>query len=282
MPTIHAGPAGHSPRLRALLLVVLVVSATNFGARLDREMVDVWDESLFAAHALDMHHSRQWLVTTIGGEVDYYDTKPPLNSWLIAFSFDWFGVGLVPLRLPAVLSTAATGLAVFLWAQRVFGTAVAALSALVLATSYPFLFVHSGRTANADAPLGLVVTLLFITLWQVPRRPSQALWTGPLVAAAIMLKGPAALGFVGPLVVASVGAHWRSGVPWRAWVPAFIGGGLVGLVPVGVWAFARWQFDGWQFLGPMIDYDIVQRASSAMTSRGTTTFRCSCGTTSTG
>lgn len=253
-----------TPRLLALLLTALLVTALNLGVRLDREMVDVWDESLFAAHALDMHQSRQWVVTTTGGEVDYYDTKPPLNSWLVATSFDLFGVGLVPLRLPSVLAAAGTVLTVFIWARSVLGMAVAAWSVLVLSTSYPFLFVHSGRTANADAPLALLVTLMFVVLWRSSTTPRQLAGVGPLVAAAIMLKGPAALGFMAPLVVAGAVAQMRHRRPRSAWVTPLAVGGVAGVLPVALWALARWQFDGWRFLGPMVDYDIVQRATTAI------------------
>ena len=82
---------------------ILLLAAFNLAFRLDREMVDVWDESLFATSALEMLEHRRWAVTTFQGATDYYNSKPPLNVWLIVASFQAFGVGLVALRLPAVI-----------------------------------------------------------------------------------------------------------------------------------------------------------------------------------
>ena len=62
-------------------IAVLALAAFNLTFRIDREMVDVWDESLFATHALEMIENGRWAVTTFQGEVDYYDSKPPLNTW---------------------------------------------------------------------------------------------------------------------------------------------------------------------------------------------------------
>ena len=59
---------------------VLALAAVNLGLRLDREMVDVWDESLYATTALEMQRSGNWLVTTFQGAIDHYNSKPPLGQ----------------------------------------------------------------------------------------------------------------------------------------------------------------------------------------------------------
>ena len=110
-------------------------------------------------------------VTTFQGATDYYNSKPPLNVWLIVASFQAFGVGLVALRLPAVICAWLTVAATMWWSRRAFGDRVALLATLVLATTYGFLYVHSGRTANADAPMTLAVTLTAITVWAARGAP---------------------------------------------------------------------------------------------------------------
>src|SRR6188472_2907303 len=76
---------------RRLAALTLLLAALNIGYRLDREVVTTWDESLYAVSAAEMVRSGNWLVTTFQGDVDYYNTKPPLNIWLIATSFKLFG-----------------------------------------------------------------------------------------------------------------------------------------------------------------------------------------------
>src|SRR5215831_3812439 len=86
---------------RTLALFVLAIAAFNVGFRLNREVITTWDESLYATTAAEMLRSGDWLVTTFDGAVDYYNSKPPLNVWLIAGSFKLFGVSLWALRLPS-------------------------------------------------------------------------------------------------------------------------------------------------------------------------------------
>ncbi len=48
-----------------------------------------------------MVNSGNWLVTTFHDSVDYYNSKPPLNVWLIAASFKMLGISLWSMRLPS-------------------------------------------------------------------------------------------------------------------------------------------------------------------------------------
>ena len=70
----------------ALSALVLVLAAFNLGFRLDREVVTEWDEALYATSASEAVASGDWIGTTLHGELDYYNTKPPLNIWLITCS----------------------------------------------------------------------------------------------------------------------------------------------------------------------------------------------------
>src|SRR6476469_8466403 len=93
---------------RTLAVLTLMLAILNLGFRLDREVVTTWDESLYATSAAEMVQSGNWLVTTFHGDVDYYNTKPPLNVWLIAASFKLFGINLWSLRLPSFMAAFAT------------------------------------------------------------------------------------------------------------------------------------------------------------------------------
>lgn len=254
-------PGGRSQWTAVLVTAVLVLTATNLGFRLDRETVDVWDESLYATSALEMQRSSDWVVTTFQGAIDHYNSKPPLFVWLVASSFRALGVTLWALRLVSAVSAALTVGLVWWWTRRAAGARAAALAALVLVTTYPFLHVHAGRTANPDALLTLLQTSAAALIWS-----GGGWWRpfllGPLTGAAFMLKGP---GIVVPFAVLATAEWWsarREADRQRWWWAPHLTGALVGAIVPVWWAALRWQFDGPLFLSRMIGYDLVARAAA--------------------
>src|SRR5262245_17380328 len=127
-------------RLTALAAAaVLVLAVFNLTFRLGSEGLTEWDESLYATSALEMVRSQQWVATTFDGALDYSNSKPPLNVWLLALSLQAFGIGLVSLRLASIVAAALTILVLLAWAWRRFTPLTGVLSAFVLATCFGFL-----------------------------------------------------------------------------------------------------------------------------------------------
>jgi 4-amino-4-deoxy-L-arabinose transferase-like glycosyltransferase len=238
----------------------LGLAAFNLAFRVGNEMVQVWDESLYAITASEAVASGHWIGTTFLGALDYYNSKPPLNIWLIGLSFKAFGEGLVSLRLPALLSAWSTVALLWWWTRRAFGDAQALVAAVVLATTYGFLYVHSGRTANTDATFTLFVLLTVVTLWSAGQRPWRRVWLGPVLAAAFLVKG---LAVMMPLMIVAgveLGTRRARGERWR---PLLGAAGLFALV-VGPWALARWQVDGPLFFERIIFQDFVAHATTVV------------------
>jgi 4-amino-4-deoxy-L-arabinose transferase-like glycosyltransferase len=236
---------------------VLSLALFNLAFRIDREIVVEWDESLYAITAWEMVKSGRWILTTFLGEPDYYNTKPPLNVWLIALSFKTFGINLVSLRVPCILSAWATVAVMVFWVRRCAGGTVAILTGLVLATCFGFIYVHAGRNANTDATFALLFVLVIYVLWTSHDRPWRAAWIGPLLAATFLLRGPAALMFG---VV--IGVYWAAYQNWLRgrWRVVAVAAVLC-LVPVVAWAVARWRIDQERFFANMFHYDLVARAA---------------------
>ena len=241
-------------------LAVLVLAACNLGVRLGRELVGVAEESLFANTALEIVRSGEWVGTTLLGSLDYYNSKPPLNVWLIALSFKAFGVGVIPLRLPSALAAWLTVAVLQRWGRRAWGNGAGIWASLVLATSPGFLYVHSGRSANADALLTLLMLLVVVTLWEGERAPWRLAWVGPLLGAAFLAKG-FAVAMPALVVLAALG--YRALVR-RLPVGPLAVGAAAGAVPVAAWIWARWQVDRWRFFEAMWGQDVVARAVSAL------------------
>ncbi len=244
-------------RFHLLAAGVLLLAAVNTFYRLDQEFVTEWDESIYAISAWEMLNSGEWIATTFRGEVDYYNAKPPLNTWLVALSFKSFGVNVFALRLISASCAWLSVLALLWWGRRHFGDVAALLAGLVLSTMFGFLYVHSGRTANTDAAYALLVLLTVIVLSAAAERRWQLLWLGPILAAAFLLRGAAVL-----LPLAIVAAIEIPRCVRRArerWLPLSLAA-ITFSALAGGWVIQRWQFDETDFFAQMIGYDLIQRS----------------------
>jgi 4-amino-4-deoxy-L-arabinose transferase-like glycosyltransferase len=235
---------------------VLCLAAFNLTFRLGREFVTEWDESLYAVSAWETAQHGNWIGTTFMGALDYYNTKPPLNIWLIALAFKTFGAGLISLRAASAIAAFLTVLVLLLWTKRVFGPLVALLSSLVLSTTFGFFYVHSGRSANTDALFTLFVLLTVVTLWAEARRPWMRVWFGALMAAVFLLRGMA---FLLPLALVLVVIFTRHRREKVVWLPTLAAVALF-LLPVSAWAFGRYRIDEWRFFERMFMFDFVSRS----------------------
>src|SRR5262245_41457372 len=102
-------------RFRLLASLVILLAALNAFGRIGQETITEWDESLYATSAAEMVQSGNWIATTFNQELDYYNSKPPLNVWLIALSFKMFGVSIVALRLPSAIAAVSTVVLLIWW-----------------------------------------------------------------------------------------------------------------------------------------------------------------------
>jgi 4-amino-4-deoxy-L-arabinose transferase-like glycosyltransferase len=257
VPTFQRNCERHFP---ALALLVLGLAAFNFTYRLDREIVTDWDESLYAISASEMAASGQWIGVTYLGQLDYYNSKPPLNVWLISLAFKALGITLWSLRLVSVMAALLTVFAIIIWGRRCFGAAVGLMAGVVLSTTFGFLYVHAGRSANTDALFTLFVLLTAIVLWAADENPWQQLWLGPLLAATFLLRGMAVLMPFSMVACVRVWRGSRSRMPLMGTLAtvAFFA------APVVFWAVARWRLDGWRFFEILLGYDFIARTRSVL------------------
>ena len=158
-------------------LAFLAFIFVGFGLR------DPWpaDEPRFAAVALDMLRSGDWLIPRVGG--DLYQDKPPLHFWLIAASLQLTGELRSAFLLPSMIASLGTLLLVYDLGRRLHGREAGLAAALTLACCVQFVQVTRG--AQIDATLVFWVTL---ALWAFGRHLLEA------PRAAWVLLGGAAAG----------------------------------------------------------------------------------------
>jgi 4-amino-4-deoxy-L-arabinose transferase-like glycosyltransferase len=240
--------------------LILILAAINLTFRLTHEIVVEWDESLYGISAWEMLRNHHWVGTTFMGTLDYYNTKPPLNIWLITLAFKAFGPNLISLRLPSIASAFITVVVLQAWVRRAVSPAVALLASLILASSFGFLYDHSARNANTDALFSCLVLLTAVTLWAADARPIRLVWLAPILAAVFLLRG---MGVLMPVALIGV-VEARRLSPWHGRARALLVALVLAMLPIGAWTWTRWRLDQWRFLKPLFLYDFIARSVSVI------------------
>ena len=221
--------------------------------RLGLESVGEWDESLYATTAWEMTRSGDLIGTTFDGVLDYYNSKPPLNVWLIAASYQLFGVGFVSLRIPSACAALLTVIVLLWWTRRSFGTDVSLVASVVLATSFGYLHIHAARSGNPDALLTLAILLVVVVLSEASTVPWRQAWLGPLLSVVFLLKGMAVLQ---PLLLIVLFELFVAG-SLRTRLPPLATAAMTFVTVTGGWSWLRWRVDGWEFLRRVVDNDFL-------------------------
>ncbi len=173
--------------------------------RLTALPIQLWDESRLAMNALEMYSDGDWITTHFRGLPDMWNTKPPLLIWLQVVSFRLFGINEFALRLPSALAGTATCMLLYSFLHRATkNVLLAALSVLILVTSYGFIkYHHSPRTGDYDALLTLYTTAYSLSFYRfIEEEKGKHLITAIVcVTLAVLVKGVAGLFFLPGLLL---------------------------------------------------------------------------------
>ncbi len=177
-----------------------------------------------------------WIVPHLGGEV--YTHKPPVVPWIVAIAHGPLGLDLaIAAKVPSILGGALAVLATFLIARRFFGHTAGVAAATVLATAGEFDWIC--RRAQYD-PLLTGFTTMGMWCFVRSRFPApderatpwrDAILGSLCVGLGVMVKGPVALIFTAPVLIAFAVASRESkslATPRAAAV-------LLVLLPAAVW-----------------------------------------------
>lgn len=198
---------------------LLVLAAAVATLAIGTAPTPLWDEDepRFAAIARAMVETGDWIVPR------YNDTlavdKPVLMHWSMAAAMRVFGSNEFAARLPSIIATLITALALVRAGRRWFDEATGTVAALAFVGC--LLVGVEAHAATPDAILVALTTWVTLLVAEVlvpaadrladPRTARmsvrRALLVGSLTGLAVVCKGP--VGFVGPLAVAGL---WAWGV----------------------------------------------------------------------
>ncbi|SRX75354.1 ArnT family glycosyltransferase [Aequorivita antarctica] len=186
------------------LLLLLLSCAAIFFVNLDSLPVNIMEARNFIT-AREMLHDGNWLLTTINGEPRYQ--KPPLPTWLTAFSAAIFGIKTVwALRLPAAIMTLVLVLFSYKFAKKLTSEKLYAfISSLVMATS--FYIVASARDGQWDIYthgfMVVCIYLLYLLFTEESHKYRNALLAGLFFGFSFLSKGPVSFyGLLLPFLIA--------------------------------------------------------------------------------
>lgn len=205
------------------LLLLLLSCAAIFFVNLHSLPVNIMEARNFIT-AREMLQDGNWLLTTINGEPRYQ--KPPLPTWLTAFSAAIFGIKTVwSLRLPSAIMTLILVLFSYKFAKQLTSEKLYAfISSLIMATS--FYIVASARDGQWDIYTHgfMVVCIYFLYLFFTEEKFKyrNALLAGLFFGCSFLSKGPVSLyALLLPFLIA-FGIVYKYKNFKSRWLPLFI------------------------------------------------------------
>ena len=179
------------------LAAVVLLGVAYFSHLGDLPVDPRTDENRRALVTLELMNRHDYLVPTLNG-VEYLN-KPPLYNWIIAASYNVFGVNAFALRFPSIISLFLFGFMIYAFLKQHLPEKIAILAAL--------LFITNGRILLYDSLLGLIditfsglVFFCFMGIyhWGVQKKYlTLFVLTYAAAALAFLMKGLPALFFQG-------------------------------------------------------------------------------------
>ena len=201
-------------RLRGISFITMAVVfvAVFVGSMFTPPLLDDVDSS-HAEAAREMYVTHDYVTLHING-VRYLE-KAPLPYWLVAFSYEIFGVNEFATRLPMALSILFLGGLANVWAKRAFGERAGLYAGLFIYTAAGvFLFT---RVLIPDVLLSLLIAAslyYFLTALEPGSHPWRWYAGYACMALGVLTKGLIALAFPGGaaffyLLITGEWRRWR-------------------------------------------------------------------------
>ena len=173
-----------------ILTIVIVVIAMLCINISDLEVTIMEARNFITAR--EMLTDGNWLLTTMNGEPRYQ--KPPLPTWLAAFSGLLFGIkNIFALRLPGILMVIVTGIASYLLSNKLLNNKVHSLiNALITITSFYVIgiIIEAPWDIFAHGFMLVAIYHLFQLFEKEKQYWKHTLLAGLLFGLSIMSKGP--------------------------------------------------------------------------------------------
>lgn len=184
----------HKHQNKYVLILLVIVTFLSFWKKGQYNLQE-WDESRNGINACEMLQNKDFVNLFYQGQVDTWNSKPPLMIWMIAGSYKLFGFNEFALRFPLALCSIAFFLLCFYTIKLLESELTAFLTCLILLSSKAILGNHVALTADFDGPLIVFLTasVYFFILYMERQKKYSILLVGIFTGLAFYTKGPASL-----------------------------------------------------------------------------------------
>lgn len=229
--------------------------------KLGEGAIQDWDEARHGVSAYEMVKNNEWVVTTYGNEIDYWNLKPPLSEWMIILGYYVFGFTPLGLRIYSAIAMILTALISGIFVYKYSGRFTALFVLLCFSGTEPLLFIHCARTGDADSLYILFYTTAVVMFCNYYRKGDAGLYFSCLFFSLAFLTKSWHAGCIGILIltylIVSKKIFRFTIVNWMLCVVSAFG-------PIILWAVARMAKDGMAFFKGMLEYDLLKRSSVAL------------------
>ena len=184
------------------------------------------DEGRYAEMAREMFLTGDWITPRYNG-YKYFE-KPPLQTWMNALTFAWFGVGEWQARLYTALTGFAGVLLIGFTGARVFNAATGVFAAIVLATSPYWNLMGHFNTLDMGLSFWMELTLCALLLAQRPNLPGGQVRLWMWLCWASMALAVLSKGLIGVILPGAVLVLYTLiARDWAVWKRLHLIGGVI-------------------------------------------------------
>ncbi|KVQ72496.1 4-amino-4-deoxy-L-arabinose transferase [Burkholderia multivorans] len=214
------------PLNRIVLALLLVAFAVIWFTPLGMRHLIPSDEGRYAEMAREMFVTGDWITPRYNG-YKYFE-KPPLQTWLNALTFAWFGIGEWQARLYTALASFAGVLLVGFTGARLFNPLSGFLAAVVLACSPYWNLMGHFNALDMGLAFWMALSLCALLLAQRPGLRPAAVRGWMWVCWAAMAFAVLSKGLVGVILPGAVLVLYTLiARDWALWKRLYLVSGLV-------------------------------------------------------
>jgi 4-amino-4-deoxy-L-arabinose transferase-like glycosyltransferase len=219
-----------------------------------------WDEARHGVNAYEMIKKNNYIVSTYGYNIDYWNLKPPISYWAIILGYRLAGFNPFGLRLFSAISAIATIILISLFTLVRSGRLASLISASVLTTSISYITEHCARTGDADSIFVLFFSASILSLMMIDKNIKWLYSAGVTFALAFLTKSWHAGGVVVIGVVYLFLTRRLFKLSRRELLLAI----LSCTAPIFIWATLRYSQDRLTFFKAMVGFDLIARTSKTL------------------